>query len=388
MTKALRFLAALLVALPAFAQAQQMHSQAGLDQMLAPIALYPDPLLSQVLMAATYPDEVRQAADWSRTNPGLQGDDAVRAVEYRNWDPSVKSLAAFPQLLARMDGNPAWTQSLGDAFLAQEPQVMDTVQQLRRRAQAAGNLQSSEQMYVQQQGRAILIQPASPQYVYVPYYDPFVVYGPWWWPAYRPVAWAPWPGYARPYRPGASVEVWWGAPVGLSFNFFFGNFDWRHRQVRVAHPAAYYYRPRFAADRAVAATPFRWQHESGRREAFAERVERRDGRQATRVQAQPVATVRTQPAVTVQSQPAVRAWAQPQPQPTVQQRTERREERREDRQAARAQATPLAQTPQVQPQARMPPAVAPRQPRAERQERQELRREPRNEHGPKGRERS
>ena len=252
-------------------QAQRIYSQAELDQMLAPVALYPDPLLSQVLMAATYPFEVAEAARWSRANPGLQGDDAVRAAQSEDWDPSVQSLVAFPQILARMDENPDWTRRLGEAFLAQEPHVMDTVQQLRRRAQEAGNLQSSEQMYVEQQGQAIVIQPISPQYVYVPYYDPLVVYGSWWWPAYQPVVWAPWPGYARYYRPGVSVGYWWGRPVGLSVGFFFGNFDWHHRQARVVHPTAYYYRPPVAANRTAVLRPHRWQHEPRRRGAFAER---------------------------------------------------------------------------------------------------------------------
>jgi hypothetical protein len=112
----------------------------------------------------------------------------------------VKSLAAFPQLLAQMDQNPDWTRSLGEAFRLQEPYVMDTVQQLRRRAQAAGNLQSSEQLYVQQQGQRILVQSASPAYVYVPYYDPLIVYGSWWWSAHRPVHWAP-RQHVQPPRP-------------------------------------------------------------------------------------------------------------------------------------------------------------------------------------------
>jgi hypothetical protein len=375
---------------------QRSYSQAELDQMLAPIALYPDALLSQILMASTYPAQVSAAARWSRANPGLQGDDAVRAAQYQDWDPSVQSLVAFPQVLARMGENPGWTQSLGDAFLMQEPHVMDTVQQLRRRAQAAGNLQSSEQMYVQQQGQAIVIQPASPQYVYVPYYDPLVVYGPWWWPAYKPVVWAPWAGYARPYRPGVSVGFWWGTPVGLSFNFFFGNVNWHQRQVRVVHPSAYYYRPHFAANHAVAAVPSRWQHESRAREDFAERravqpartehrdirvapaqvqvqtqiqpaaqpgVERREERQAPRAQVQPQPRAQTE----FRPQPAVRAHtevrAQPQPQPQAQVRRE--------------------------PRARMPEAIAPQQPRAQQQEPQRERRgEPKDERGPRGRERS
>jgi hypothetical protein len=357
-------LIALLAATPAaFAQAQRTYSQAELDQMLAPIALYPDPLLSQVLMAATYPFEVAEAARWSRANPGLQGDDAVRAAQNEDWDPSVTSLVAFPQILARMDENPEWTRRLGEAFLAQEPHVMDVVQQLRRRAQAAGNLQSSEQMHVQQQGQAVVVQPGSPQYVYVPYYDPLVVYGPWWWPAYQPVYWAPWPGYARSYRPGVSVGFWWGTPVGLSVNFFFGNFDWHRRQVRVVHPTVYYYRPPVAVNRTVVAAPHRWQHEPRRREAF---VERRPPQARQQVQVQPQL-----------------------------QREERRQEIRPDRRAAipvqsalqvqaAVRAQPQAQVRQEQ-RARMPEAVAPQQPRAERHE---PRHEPRHERGHQGRDRS
>ena len=132
MTKTLKFLAALLVALPVFAQAQQTYTQAELDQLLAPIAAYQDPLLSQVLMAATFPDEVSEAARWSRANPGLLGDTAVQAAQNEGWDPSVRALVAFPQLLAYMDANPGWIRSLGEAFLIQEPQVMSTVERLRQ----------------------------------------------------------------------------------------------------------------------------------------------------------------------------------------------------------------------------------------------------------------
>ncbi|HMK22141.1 MAG TPA: DUF3300 domain-containing protein, partial [Terriglobales bacterium] len=133
-------------------------SQQELDQMLAPIALYPDPLLSQILMAATYPLEIVEAARWVAANPGLQGDDAVRAVVAQSWDPSVKSLVAFPQILALMDQRLDWTQRLGNAFLAQQAQVMDTVQALRRRAESAGNLRSSDQMQVEDQGGSIALE--------------------------------------------------------------------------------------------------------------------------------------------------------------------------------------------------------------------------------------
>src|SRR5512143_707201 len=167
---------------PAGMQAEAAFAQEDLDRMLAPIALYPDALLSQILMAATYPLEVVEAARWSYENPGLKGDAAVQAVADREWDPSVKSLVAFPQILQTMDQKLQWTRRLGDAFLAQQAQVMDTVQNLRRKAEDAGNLSSNAQIEVQQDGDAIEIEPANPEIVYVPYYNPAVVYGPWWWP--------------------------------------------------------------------------------------------------------------------------------------------------------------------------------------------------------------
>src|SRR5881409_2520845 len=119
-------------------------TQQELDQMLAPIALYPDSLLSQILMASTYPLEVVEAARWSRANPNLKGDEAVRAVEQNTWDPSVKSLVAFPQILQMMDEKLGWTERLGDAFLSQQALVMDTVQNLRQKAYEVGNLKSTD----------------------------------------------------------------------------------------------------------------------------------------------------------------------------------------------------------------------------------------------------
>ncbi|MCG6876363.1 MAG: DUF3300 domain-containing protein [Betaproteobacteria bacterium] len=230
----------------AAAQSQSAYTQPELDRMLAPIALYPDPLLSQILMAATYPIEVVEAARWSRANPSLRDDDAVRKVEEKDWDPSVKSLVAFPNVLARMDENLDWTRDLGDAFLAQEPQVMDTVQKLRQRARAAGTLASDARIRVLDEGRTIVVQPVDPRVVYVPYYDPRLAYGTWWWPAYPPVVWAPWPGYAVHYpppRPGVAVGFFWGPAVRISVGFFFGAIDWPHREVRVVNVTNYYYRP-------------------------------------------------------------------------------------------------------------------------------------------------
>ncbi|MDR3389880.1 MAG: DUF3300 domain-containing protein [Rudaea sp.] len=200
-------------------------SQEELDQMLAPIALYPDPLLSQILMAATYPLEVVQAARWSGAHPDMKGDAAVQAVADQNWDPSIKALIAFPQVLQTLDQKIEWTERLGDAFLAQQSQVMDTVQQLRRKAQQAGNLNSNAQIAVNQADDAIEIAPSNPDEVYVPYYDPNVIYGSWWWPGYPPVFWSPWPGY------GWNGGFAWGIGIGIGADFFFGSWDWRHHLV-------------------------------------------------------------------------------------------------------------------------------------------------------------
>jgi hypothetical protein len=208
-------------ALPAQAQAQvqtqaRSFGQAELDALLAPVALYPDPVLSHVLVAATFPDELEDAAAWSRTNPQLSGENAVRAAEAMPWPPSVKALVAFPELLARMAESPQWVADLGTAFLAQEPQVMDTVQALRRRAQASGHLQSNAQQQVYDQGGALAVYPAHPQVVYVPYYDPFAVYGPFAW-HHRPVYWRPWHAH----------------PTAFAFThvFFVRSVDWHRRHV-------------------------------------------------------------------------------------------------------------------------------------------------------------
>jgi hypothetical protein len=200
------------------AQAQRVFSTAELDSMLAPVALHPDGVVSQVLIAATYPEEVAAAARFSRASPHLRGDDAVRAAANEPWDPAVKALLAFPELLQRMDESPQWLHDLGEAFTNQQAHVMDTVQALRRRAQAAGHLASSDQTAVYSQGEAIVVQPRT-EIVYVRYYDPYVVYGPWMWPHYRPVFWRPWTP----------------RPVFLAHGFFYSRPDWHHRHVQVVH---------------------------------------------------------------------------------------------------------------------------------------------------------
>lgn len=268
----------------AFAQERPRFTQAELDQMLAPIALYPDSLLAQILMAATYPVEVVQAARWSRANAYLTGEDAVRAVEPMGWDPSVKSLVAFPQILDRMDDQLDWTKRLGDAFIAQQWQVMDTIQELRRRADAAGNLAPGEEMQIVRDEGYLGIEPASPQVIYVPYYDPFIVYGTWWWPAHRPVHWSPWPGYY--VRKAYAPRYVWGKAVVFRTGFFFGSFSWPHRHVVVVHPKpanviVHRHVGVIHSAPAPRPKPARWNHDPRRRHDVSRvRVETRDSRPA------------------------------------------------------------------------------------------------------------
>lgn len=188
-------------------------SQAELDQMMAPIALYPDSLLAQILMATTYPADVAEAVQWSKDNPDQDGDAAVEAVQDKTWDPSVMSLTAFPQVLTMMGEQPDWVQNVGDAFLADSEAVMDTVQGLRAKAKEEGNLETTEQQTVTVEEPSstetiIVIQPADPQIVYVPSYNPTVIYGPWWWPRYTP-----W--YYRPYGYGFGTAVVRGIGFGI-----------------------------------------------------------------------------------------------------------------------------------------------------------------------------
>ena len=165
---------AVVVAVPGWAQGESpTYSKEQLDQLLAPIALYPDSLLTQVLMAATYPAQMAQAASWLNARPNDKGDAAVTKAESQGWEPSVTSLVAFPQVLATMGQKPEWVQDLGDAFLAQPTDTMDAVQRLRQAAQAAGTAESNEQQKVvvenpTPQQTVIVIEPAQPQVVYVP----------------------------------------------------------------------------------------------------------------------------------------------------------------------------------------------------------------------------
>jgi uncharacterized membrane protein YgcG len=208
---------------------QTIFRQEELDQMLAPIALYPDELLVQVLIAATYPLEVVRASRWVQANPNLRGDQLAAALEQQDWDPSVKSLANFPSVLQMMNDRLEWTQKLGDAFLAQKDQVMDTVQMLRQKAQAQGYLRttSEQRVIVEPQTQTVVIEPAVPQVVYVPVYSPTIVYGPWWWPAYPPYYYYP----RGAVIAGSVIGFGPGVAVGVAWGYAWGGFNWHHHDV-------------------------------------------------------------------------------------------------------------------------------------------------------------
>ena len=159
-----------------------------LDQILAPIALYPDQLVTNILMASSYPQDVADAAKWLHdgANGSLKGDALLDAIRPLQWDPSVKFLLPFPQLVQQLNDQPSWTQDLGTAFVNQQADVMGEVQHLRQLSMSCGKLQSTAQMTVRRERGAITISPANPEVVYVPVYNPAVVYGAWLYPAYPP----------------------------------------------------------------------------------------------------------------------------------------------------------------------------------------------------------
>lgn len=238
--------AATTAAAPAAAASETVFRQEELDQMMAPLALYPDSLLAQVLMAATYPGNVADAVAWSKAHPDASGDAAVRQVADQSWDPSVQSLVAFPAVLATLGQDPAWVQRVGDAFLAQPDAVMDSVQRLRRQAQAAGNLESNEQQKVTVQSAAaggpttevqepapqqtIIIEPADPQVIYVPSYNPTVVYGSWPYPSYPPAYYPPPSGYYLGSALAAGLAF--GAGVAI-VDSLWGDCNWGHGDVDI-----------------------------------------------------------------------------------------------------------------------------------------------------------
>ena len=230
--KTLAWFLTVLLATPPTILAQQaeqtVFKQEELDQILAPIALHPDPLVSQILMASTYPLEVVQADRWAKQNATLKGDALTAALEKQDWDASVKSLVNFPQVLTMMSEKLDWTQKLGDAFLADQKVVLDTIQKLRAKAQESGNLKTTQEQTVIVEEKIIKIEPANPQVIYVPSYNPTVVYGAWPYPAYPPYYYYP-PGYVATsmFAFGAGVAM------GAAWGYAWGNSNWGGGNVDV-----------------------------------------------------------------------------------------------------------------------------------------------------------
>ncbi|MFZ0979153.1 MAG: DUF3300 domain-containing protein [Candidatus Acidiferrales bacterium] len=209
-----------------------------LQQLVAPIALYPDSLVAQILAASTFPEQVVEADRWVQDHSDLKGDALAQAVDQEPWDPSVKALVAFPSVLGNMDKNLSWTSSLGDAYYNQQQDVMNAIQVMRQKAEQAGNLKSTQQQTVTTDDYGdVEIAPANPDVVYVPAYDPWLIYG---------YSILPWPGWYE--YPG----IWFGGPylsfgVGFGIGFFGGfgwgwpywGFDWHHHHP-IYHHNRYY----------------------------------------------------------------------------------------------------------------------------------------------------
>lgn len=221
---------------PAVAE-KATFSEAQLDQMLAPIALYPDTVLSHLLIAATYPLEIVKATRWLSQQGSKTSEQLLKAAENEGWDPSVRALVAFPNILTTLNNDLDWTQNVGDAFLVQPKAVMASVQRLREKAYARGSLKNQEHYTVERKEKVIVIEPRSPEIVYVPVYDTRYVYGDWWWRDYPPVYW----NYPSSYR--SSSYFYWGAGVRVAPGFYFSTVYWPRQEVIVVpayRPSRYY----------------------------------------------------------------------------------------------------------------------------------------------------
>ncbi len=247
-----------------------------LDDLVAPIALYPDPLVAQILAAATYPLEVVEADRWLQANPGVQGTALTDAAQNQPWDPSVQALVVLPSVLGMLDRNLAWTINLGNAFLAQEADVMDAIQRQRQRALSAGSLASNQQQLVQQSTEAnqtaIEILPAQPEVVYVPVYDPVVIWGA---PVYHP-----WPPFWYPPRPvGAVIAAgfagfFFGVVVAHSFHHWGGWSGWGwgvgwHRHTVVVNNTFYVRNNYRLPSKYIRSGPSPWSHDPRHRGGLA-----------------------------------------------------------------------------------------------------------------------
>ncbi|MEJ2658826.1 MAG: DUF3300 domain-containing protein, partial [Desulfobacterales bacterium] len=248
--------------------AEAIYSRKQLSQMLAPVALYPDDLLSQVLMASTYPLEVVEADRWIKKHPLLTGANLDEALRNKDWDPSIKALCHIPTVLSLMSERLEETTNLGNAFLSQESEVMNVIQDLRHRAYQEGNLHSNDkQKVILKADGTIVIEPTDPQIVYVPYYNTRYVYGPWLYPAYPPWYWGP-----AGVTVGAGIYFWPNFYVGFGLGFgYWSYFDWPGRTIIInVHRRPRFIRPGYnwASHRGP------WHHEPHHRRGFVYRHHR------------------------------------------------------------------------------------------------------------------
>lgn len=248
---------------------EQSFTEAELAQMLAPIALYPDSLLTHILIASTYPIEIVEAHRWVKKNDELNSTQLAKSVEDFKWDASVKALVPFDRILSRLSEDLTWTQQLGDAFLQNEEKLLESIQVLRKQAEISGNLEKMDNMEVSYEDDNIIIAPVEKEIVYVPYYDTRMVYGAWHWSSYPPVYWTPHRSvYVNHHSP-----FYWHSGIHISFNYFFSAFHWHNRHVVVVNShRSHQYRPR----RQISSGGYakRWVHQPAHRKGVAYRSKR------------------------------------------------------------------------------------------------------------------
>jgi hypothetical protein len=242
-----------------------------IDGFVAPIALYPDEILPQILIASTYPLEVVEASRWVKANKSLKGDKLAVELEKKEWDPSVKSLVDVPQVLAMMDEKLEWTRKLGDAFLAQKEDVMAAIQRLRAKAVEQGSLKTTPEQKVTVEEEVVVIQSANPEVIYVPTYNPTVVYGTWPYPAYPPYYYYP-PGYVA----GPAISFGVGVAVGVAWGYAWGHCNWGHSDVdididRNVNRNTQIDRSKYSGNSAGATSKGSWQHDPSHRKGASYR---------------------------------------------------------------------------------------------------------------------
>jgi len=243
-------------------EAETVISEAELAQMLAPIALYPDTLLTHILIASTYPIEVIQAERWLTKHSTLTTEQLQKRAEGKGWDASVNALLPFPRVMSQLSEDLNWMQTLGDAFLQDETRVLASIQTLRQQAEQAGSLANMDNVQVIKEQQVIIIEPAQPMVIYVPYYDTRLVYGRWHWSHYPPVYWH------HPYQYASHHgHFYWGHGVHISSHFFFSAFHWHNRHVVVSHYNRHGYHPRKKI--VVSHNAKRWHHQPKHRRGVA-----------------------------------------------------------------------------------------------------------------------